>query len=94
MDTFKLINISSSTSDSSKDKYLLSGLLVSSFNISNFVVMNTSNPIAFLLSSSLYAYGGVISYANVFSQFNEPISITDGTLMFVNYYITNVSINS
>ena len=48
-----MINISCDLTTAAKDKYLLSALLRSDFYIDSLEILNASNPIAFMLSSSL-----------------------------------------
>ena len=58
MNGLNLINISCNLTSGAKDRYLMSALLNSVFNITNMQIVNSTNPIAFLLSSSFFVFGG------------------------------------
>eukprot|EP00347_Sterkiella_histriomuscorum_P014799 403359479 len=94
MSGFKIINVSCNFNTAAKDKYLLSALLRSNFFIDNLEIYNTSNPIAFMLSSYLTLTNSSIKNTQIKSTLYQPISLTDSTANFTNVTIKNITVES
>lgn len=94
MSGFNIINVTCDITTAAKDKYLLSALLRSNFFINNLNTYNTSNPLAFMLSSFLTLTNSTIKNAKIKSSLYQPISLTDSTANFTNVSISDIKVES
>lgn len=72
----------------------MSALLRSNFFIDNLEIVNTTNPIAFMLSSFLTLTNSTIHNVSIASDLYQPISLTDSTANFTNFTIRDITVSS